>query len=569
MMATAVSADGVQTETLFASIISADANARILQELPDLVITTEGLKTLEWAGHTLVSHGTQCSFVMLSDYIAGQNGLPVQAVYAFVGLVAAALWGAMKYHLLLEQGTVDQVPMLLSDQWVAVKGYMNDALAISMRFDSATEFADAVPGQLRVLSGRLKRAREERNVTELEAQVQEAVIASSIREQSRDHWGVLMIMLLGLAMTSVAVCALAWLRPDVFDYVVKRVKGAPPDTAISAVPASASVGASIVARPPASESQVASVASGAVSASASMSGASTSSVSSAASTPTVASMPVAATEPASQVSATPSLKDTRLVWHVNRIGAPTLEATVANESEKAQLIDVLNRKPIAGHFAADITVDANTKRADWLAHMGDLLQLLMLPGVDVTISGDHVELGGVAADERLGWRNYLVTRLGSSYHINDFNVDQAVAMATTLFDQALDDRHRSGDSCVASDVTKVLMVQVVDFAKGSGRVPAAAVNNLSKSARLLKACAESGKPVKLEIAVFSDNTGEPRANLDLSKKRAEAVRTLLVEAGVPANTLSARGYGSANPVADNLTSRGRFSNRRIEFIATQ
>ncbi|WP_053064055.1 OmpA family protein [Caballeronia mineralivorans] len=55
----------------------------------------------------------------------------------------------------------------------------------------------------------------------------------------------------------------------------------------------------------------------------------------------------------------------------------------------------------------------------------------------------------------------------------------------------------------------------------------------------------------------------------LSKKRAEAVRAFLVKHGVPADSLTAQGFGDAHPVADNATASGRFENRRIDFAVQE
>ena len=69
------------------------------------------------------------------------------------------------------------------------------------------------------------------------------------------------------------------------------------------------------------------------------------------------------------------------------------------------------------------------------------------------------------------------------------------------------------------------------------------------------------------IEGHTDNVGKEESNLRLSTKRAESVRTYLTEKfGIAANRLSARGYGSSRPVADNATPEGRQRNRRIEAV---
>jgi len=69
----------------------------------------------------------------------------------------------------------------------------------------------------------------------------------------------------------------------------------------------------------------------------------------------------------------------------------------------------------------------------------------------------------------------------------------------------------------------------------------------------------------LSIEGHTDSQGSETSNLDLSQRRAEAVRLYLMNNGVAASRMSATGYGEAVPVADNNTPEGRALNRRVEF----
>jgi OOP family OmpA-OmpF porin len=71
--------------------------------------------------------------------------------------------------------------------------------------------------------------------------------------------------------------------------------------------------------------------------------------------------------------------------------------------------------------------------------------------------------------------------------------------------------------------------------------------------------------IKVEIAGHTDSRSDDAYNQQLSEKRAKAVMDYFVANGVPADTLSAKGYGEAQPIADNTTEDGRFQNRRVEL----
>lgn len=72
--------------------------------------------------------------------------------------------------------------------------------------------------------------------------------------------------------------------------------------------------------------------------------------------------------------------------------------------------------------------------------------------------------------------------------------------------------------------------------------------------------------VNLEIAGHTDSDGDAAANLTLSTKRAQSVAEYLVRAGLPADRVSAVGYGSTRPVAENDSEENKAKNRRINFV---
>jgi outer membrane protein OmpA-like peptidoglycan-associated protein len=68
------------------------------------------------------------------------------------------------------------------------------------------------------------------------------------------------------------------------------------------------------------------------------------------------------------------------------------------------------------------------------------------------------------------------------------------------------------------------------------------------------------------IEGFTDSVGSDEMNLGLSQRRADAVRTSLIEQGIAGTRIRTQGFGEAYPVADNSLPAGRQQNRRVEIV---
>ncbi|MDO4947200.1 OmpA family protein [Fibrobacter sp. UWH1] len=64
----------------------------------------------------------------------------------------------------------------------------------------------------------------------------------------------------------------------------------------------------------------------------------------------------------------------------------------------------------------------------------------------------------------------------------------------------------------------------------------------------------------------TDNTGSEEHNMKLSQQRADNVMNFLVEQGIEAGRLTAKGLGMSMPIADNSTKEGRQKNRRVDLV---
>ncbi|MGF6649036.1 OmpA family protein [Paraburkholderia sp. GAS82] len=540
--------------SLFTTIMAPEVNAHIGEQLPQLLASTAGLSLLEGAGRQLLARVTDRRLDGVSDTVAAQTGVPAQSAHALTGIVGATLLGVLKRHFLEAQGSVGQLPTLLGHQLPAIAPFLNDGLLSALGLGGVATFMGSVLPQLKAVSAHIEHpvapaapVNPSVHTTQAPQAAPRVPVDAVLREERRSHsW--LWWLLAALA----AVLAFLFLRGCQHEQTAD-------------VTGSTSQAASVVAAASAPAVELASdVAASTVAASDVVASAP------AASAPAASAELAASASAASQPAAAPApTKDSQLTFTVDPAGKPTLTATVGSEAEKAALIDALTKKFGADHVAANITVDPDTKPADWLSHLDALLPLMALPGAEVKLDGARIELSGTAANAKLGWLERLKSLFGASYQIGAFNAEQAVADATQSFRSAIKDLLAPDSSCVVADVVKVLNLQVINFTSASARVPASAVDDLRQSAQVLMACSHNGKAAKLEVAGYSDNVGGDQQNLLLSKKRAESVRAFLVRTGVPADSLTAQGYGDARPVASNDTESGRFANRRIEFVEAQ
>ena len=107
---------------------------------------------------------------------------------------------------------------------------------------------------------------------------------------------------------------------------------------------------------------------------------------------------------------------------------------------------------------------------------------------------------------------------------------------------------------------KTIILQGVNFPPGNAtldRVSRTALEDIFISLVL-------NPDLQVEIAAYTDNTGDPEANRELSLRRAFAVKSWLVKLGIPDRRMTAVGMGEHDPIATNNTPEGRARNRRIE-----
>lgn len=114
---------------------------------------------------------------------------------------------------------------------------------------------------------------------------------------------------------------------------------------------------------------------------------------------------------------------------------------------------------------------------------------------------------------------------------------------------------------VGDSLNDLVTAEPILFDTGKSTLRPASVATLTKAAAILKA----NTSIKVEIQGHTDSQGSATANRKLSQQRADAVMTFLAKQGVTADQMTAKGYGSTQPVAPNNNEKNRQLNRRIAF----
>lgn len=243
-------------------------------------------------------------------------------------------------------------------------------------------------------------------------------------------------------------------------------------------------------------------------------------------------------------------------------GTLTLSGHVPSETAKARLLEVA-RARFGGFTVVDrMTLAFGAPAGDWAAVAADALtELGKLKRGKVRLVDDRLTLIGEGEQAAVAdVRAHFEAPLGAPYTlaVADLTVEgQSLGIREI---EGLNLSEASAATCQRA-FSQLMRTNYIEFDTGSAAIAPISARLLDNLATVARRC----DSYAIAISGHTDNTGDPAANLALSKARAEAVRAYLAGRGVAVERLSAEGFGQTSPRVPNTNPANRARNRRIEF----
>lgn len=222
---------------------------------------------------------------------------------------------------------------------------------------------------------------------------------------------------------------------------------------------------------------------------------------------------------------------------------------------------VAHRKVQLAEAAASIRIEREDR-----AQSGEAYQATQGQIVDATQRDLSASQDALAASQQSG--DVTEAKLTAEQRARG-DAEQRTAEAETAR-AAADQRAATAQAALASlaaikDEPRGMVITLsgsVLFASGQSVLLPAAKDRLNQVSDVLLSTRERA----VTVEGFTDSRGSETSNIDLSQRRADAVRSYLVERGYEGDLIQANGLGEAQPVTDNATAEGRANNRRVQIV---
>lgn len=242
----------------------------------------------------------------------------------------------------------------------------------------------------------------------------------------------------------------------------------------------------------------------------------------------------------------------------------TLSGDLPDIGARKSLLDMLKGVFGPGIQLIDkLNIKAGSNPLDFSGLTAVLKAAASIPDFNFKVGGETVTLTGTAVsdDESAAVEAAATEAWPDMNVVNDIEVRGPAPGPEPSTAPEPAPGNAAGCGNLQADISD-LMRTAVTFVTNGYTLSAGSQQQLSQVAAKLTACPD----VRILVNGYTDNTGNDVINGPLSSNRAQSVVTFLITQGVPADHVSGKGFGSADPVASNDTPVGRAQNRRITIV---
>jgi OmpA-OmpF porin, OOP family len=250
----------------------------------------------------------------------------------------------------------------------------------------------------------------------------------------------------------------------------------------------------------------------------------------------------------------PSLAPAQLEIRIDG-SAVNLVGRVPNAQQRATIVDAAKKTFGSENVVENIETGGNVAPPTWVEQTGTLFALLQrtVHSGSVVIRDKNLivraELGNEDAKTKL--LRELIKATGEQLTVND----QITIRNPTVA------RSKASLVPLQGQIDRRLQGRTVEFDSGSTKIKPRSYQLLDEITAILRETPDA----KIEIGGHTDSKGDQEKNLQLSLRRADAVKKYMVGKGIVADRLTAQGYGDSQPLTDDESPEGLRQNRRIGF----
>lgn len=220
-----------------------------------------------------------------------------------------------------------------------------------------------------------------------------------------------------------------------------------------------------------------------------------------------------------------------------------LNGTVPDEATRQALVNAAAARVGASNVQNSLRVDGTLTAPAWLGQVQNLLPMV----------ADSISNGALAVN---AGRLALTGTVGQQS-----TKDYSSSEATRLLGPNVTIDNQIRVSAAQQSLNRLLEGRVVEFVTDRAELTPDSRRLLDEMAAVLRQYPDAN----ISIDGHTDSRGRDAYNLELSQRRANAIRSYLTGLGIAAERLTATGYGETRPIRTNDTPAGRAANRRVEF----